>query len=63
MPKTEGFCVLDEKYHILEGDLFAGRNSLTEREFELLRGISQSNGMLEKYVYETNNGEERILAF
>ncbi len=63
VPKTEGFCVLDEKYHILEGDLFAGRNSLTEREFELLRGISQSNGMLEKYVYETNNGEERILAF
>lgn len=34
-PKLLSSCVLDEDYNILRGDLFAGRQALTQREFNL----------------------------
>ena len=40
-PKLLSSCVLDEDYNILRGDLFAGRQALTQREFNLLCGISK----------------------
>lgn len=63
VPKALDYCVLDEDYHILEGTLFADRDSLSAREFELLSGISRNNGILEKYVYQNAAGEKRTLAF
>ena len=62
-PKLLSSCVLDEDYNILRGDLFAGRQALTQREFNLLCGISKTNSMAEKYTYETTTGEERTLVF
>lgn len=63
MPEIKDYCILDEDYHILEGTLFPERAALTEREFDLLCGISKNNGTLEKYIYENADGEERTLAF
>ena len=63
VPQTVDYCVLDEDYRILEGGLFPERTTLTQREFELLSGISSTNSMLEKYVYYNEYGEKRILAF
>src|SRR5699024_9189857 len=62
-PKLLSSCVLDEDYNILRGDLFAGRQALTQREFNLLCGISKTNSMAEKYTYETTTGEGRTLVF
>ena len=56
-------CVLDETYRVVSGTLFSDREQLSKREFDLLSGISRNNGMLEKYVYENAQGEERTLAF
>lgn len=63
VPKTLDYCILDEQYRIVDGKLFSERGSLTQREFELLSGISKTNSTLEKYVYRNADGEERILAF
>ena len=63
VPQTLDYCVLDEEYRILEGQLFPDRRILTQREFELLLGISNTNSMLEKHVYYNAKGEKRILAF
>ena len=63
VPKILDYCILDGDLRILEGTLFPDRSFLTQREFELLNGISRTNSMLEKYVYENADGEERILAF
>ena len=62
-PKLLSSCVLDEDYNILRGDLFAGRQALTQREFNLLCGVSKTNSMAEKYTYETTTGEGRTLVF
>lgn len=63
VPQILNYCILDEEYRIVEGELFSDREFLTQREFELLSGISRLNGTLTKYVYKNANGEERILAF
>ena len=63
VPKTLDYCILDSQYNIIEGDLFPDREFLTQREFELLSGISLTNSTLDKYVYKNSDGEERILAF
>ena len=62
-PSVLDYCVLDEDYRIIEGGLFSHRDFLTQREFELLSGISRLNGTLIKYAYKNADGEERILAF
>lgn len=63
VPEVKDYCVLDDEYYILEGTLFPERAQLTEREFDLLCGISKNNGTLEKYTYENADGDERTLAF
>lgn len=62
VPKTLDYCILDKQYNIIEGELFPDREFLTQREFELLSGISMTNSTLDKYVYKNSDGEERILA-
>lgn len=56
-------CILDENYTIISGSLFPDRSSLSEREFELLSGVSKTNSTLEKYVYRNTDGDKRILVF
>ena len=63
VPKIVDSCVLDAQYHIISGTLFPDKKFLTQREFQLLNGISAANGTLEKYVYTTDSGQERTLAF
>ena len=63
VPRVLDYCVLDEEYRIVEGGLFAEREFLTQREFELLNGISRLNGAIGKYTYRNSTGEQRILAF
>ena len=63
VPRVLNYCVLDEAYRIMEGGLFSDREYLTQREFELLSGVSRFNGTLVKYVYQNKDGEERTLAF
>lgn len=57
------YCLLDEDLKILDGDLFPNRTCLSQREFELLNGVLSKNSLVEKYTYETVNGEDRILVF
>lgn len=57
------YCIIDENYNILEGDLFPWLDQLSEREFELLQGIYQSQWEISKAVYYTTAGEERTLVF
>ena len=54
VPRVLNYCVLDEAYRIMEGGLFSDREYLTQREFELLSGVSRFNGTLVKYVYQNN---------
>lgn len=61
--KTKAYCILNESLEIIEGALFADRGALTKTEFDLLNGITRSNGDVEKYSYQTKTGEKRILAF
>lgn len=63
VPKILDYCILDGELRIVGGTLFPNRSFLTQREFELLSGISRTNSLLEKYVYQNAHGEERILAF
>lgn len=62
-PQRLASCVLDGDYRILSGDLFAGREALTPREFDLLCGISKTNSLAEKYTYQTDDGQGRTLVF
>lgn len=57
------YCIIDEDYRIIEGDLFPWREQLSEREFELLQGSYQGQWEISKAVYYTVSGEERTLAF
>lgn len=57
------YCIIDENYNILEGDLFPWLDQLSEREFELLQGVYQSQWEISKAVYYTTAGEERTLVF
>ena len=54
-------CVCDNKLRIIEGDLFHGTQSLTVEEFALIRGEYGRNMQVEKYEYETVDGERRTM--
>lgn len=56
-------CLLSEDLKILRGDLFPGREYLSQREFELLSGVLSNGSSVEKYSYQTSGGEERTLVF
>lgn len=57
------YCIVDENYQIVDGDLFPWLEELSDREFELLQGIYQGQWDISKAVYQTVTGEERTLIF
>lgn len=58
---AEAYCVLDEDLRIVEGDLFPGRDSLTEREFGLVQGLYDARASVSRLDYENADGEARTL--
>lgn len=59
-----GNAKLNEDLEIVEGNLFNEKNSLTERELDLLNGYYNDEQMVEKYKYVTSgNGLKRTLLF
>ncbi len=61
--RLEGYCVVDHNLNILRGSLFPDKESLTDREFKFLRGFYNTDRLIEKYSYETEDGAERTLVF
>lgn len=59
----DSFCVLDSNYNIKNGDLFADRGKLSDREVSLLQGILSSKQVVQKYEYATLDGDARTLVF
>lgn len=59
----DDYCIVDKDLKILEGNLFSNKEYLTEHEFELIQGYYNADETIEKYSYETADGEERILVF
>lgn len=55
------FCLLDENYHITRGNLFSGKGQLTENQFNVVKGSFSREQIIQKYSYQTTDGEERIL--
>ena len=58
---VEDYCVLDSSLTVVEGGLLGGRQELTEREFNLLKGLFGAGKTIEKTTYETASGEPRTL--
>lgn len=58
---VEDYCVLDSSLTVVEGGLLGGRQALTEREFNLLKGLFGADKTIEKTTYETVSGESRTL--
>lgn len=58
---VEDYCVLDSSLTVVEGGLLGGRQELTEREFNLLKGLFGAGETIEKTTYETASGEPRTL--
>lgn len=54
-------CLLDSDYNIIKGDLFGDKKKLTKEEFDIIKGAYSKNQFAEKYEYETDDGEKRIL--
>lgn len=59
----EDYCILNSGYRILEGGLFEGKGSLTQREFDLICGNFEQNYEILKYQYQTLENNERTLVF
>lgn len=57
------YCTMDSSYKIIAGGLFPEKESLSEQEIELIRGGYQGKKNIEKYMYFTETGEERLLVF
>ena len=50
-----GNAKLNEDLEIVDGNLFNEKNSLTERELDLLNGSYNDEQMVEKYEFSTHN--------
>lgn len=59
----DDYCKVDENLKILEGNLFSNKDYLTEREFDLIQGYYNADETIEKYSYESKDGDERTLVF
>ena len=57
----DGECTLSDDLVILSGNLFPGKTKLTALEFGLIRGMVDNKVYVEKYEYETYDGEPRTL--
>ncbi len=60
---VSAYCVLDEEYNIIEGNLFSGVDSLTETEINFIHGIYSKKYFVSKYTYQNVKGEDRTLIF
>lgn len=58
---VESWCELDEDLSIVDGPLFPGRSSLTQREFNLIRGVYNARMDISRLDYETSDGSPRTL--
>lgn len=58
---VQASCVCEEDGRIVEGDLFAGRDYLTERELSLIRGVYNTQMTIEKHEYRAADGSARTL--
>lgn len=58
-----GSSYLGENLEILEGNLFDDKDSLTQRELELLNGYYNDDQMVEKYEFKTSSKNSRTLLF
>lgn len=56
-------CVCKLDGTIIEGDLFAGRESLSARDLSLINGEFSANKSIEKYEYVTADNQPRTLVF
>ncbi len=54
-------CILDSDYNIIRGNLFEGKDKLSEDEFNIIKGTYSKDQNVEKYSYETLDGEGRTL--
>ena len=61
--KADDYAILNKDLNVLEGNVFGGKDSLTKREFNLIKGVNGSSNYVEKYNYETNDGKSRTLIF
>ncbi len=57
------YCILDQDYNIIKGDLFSGVDFLTETEINFIHGIYSKKYFVSKYTYENVKGEARTLIF
>lgn len=58
---VESSCILDSDYNIIKGNLFSGREHLSEEEFNIIKGTYSKGSITEKYSYKTENDEGRTL--
>ncbi len=58
-----GSCVLDENLHIVSGDLFLGWEYLTEREFQFVKGLYNTDETITKFTFEASDGSQQTLVF
>lgn len=57
------YCIIDDDYNIIEGDLFSDKKQLTQEEFEILSNDTLSNKkLIEKATFVTDSGQQRSLA-
>lgn len=61
MMDADAWCVLDEDLTVIEGDLFADRGQLTQREFDFIKGAYNARMAVERYDYATASGAARTL--
>lgn len=58
------YCLVDDQYRIIRGDMFANREQLSEKEFQILSsGLLSNKKSIEKTSFVTNQGERRTLVF
>ena len=61
MMDADAWCVLDEDLTVVDGDLFADRGQLTQREFDFIKGAYNARMAVERYDYTTVSGAGRTL--
>ncbi|MCI9365087.1 MAG: HAMP domain-containing histidine kinase [Clostridia bacterium] len=61
--RLEDYAIVSYELKVLEGTLFGEKTELTEFEFNLISDNYEEDYGIEKYEYETVNGEKRILVF
>lgn len=59
--RIQAYCLLNENYEIVAGDLFSDKEKLGARELRLLQGFYQEHMNVEQYQFANANGEKRQL--